>query len=60
MLAFGLVAPMRRCGLANVALCLALVLAVLRVLDAIESIPTLLTVRSTQRVRGIRLCGFWT
>ena len=37
MLAFGFVAPMWRCGLASAVLCLALVFAVLRVLDAIEA-----------------------
>ena len=45
---FGCYAPMWCCCLANVALCLTLVLAVLRVLDAIESIQTLLAIWSTQ------------
>ena len=44
MLVLVVVAPMWHCCLASVALCLALVLAVLRVLDAIEGIHTLLAV----------------
>ena len=44
MLVFGFVVPMWHCGFANVALCLALVLAVLRVLDAIEGIQMPLAV----------------
>ena len=58
-LSIGLVVivPMWRCCLASVALCLALVFAVLCVLDAIVSIQTLLAVWSAQRVCEIRLCG---
>ena len=44
VLALGFVVPMWRCSLASVTLLLALVLVVLRVLDAIESIQTLLAV----------------
>ena len=48
MLVLIVVAPMWRCCVASVALCLALVLAMLRVLDAIEGIQTPLAVWSAR------------
>ena len=57
MLVLVVVAPMWHRCLASVALCLALVLVVLRVLDAIESIHMSLAVWSALRVYGIKLCG---